>query len=108
MRVVDDQTGSPTYATDLAGALLDLLALGATGTIHAVNEGNVTWCGLARETVARLGAEVEVTPITSAEAGRPALRPGFSVLDTARLARLLGHGLPPWQDALARYLAASR
>ena len=108
LRVVDDQTGSPTYATDLAGALLDLVALGATGTVHAVNEGRVTWCGLARAIVAGLGTDVEVVPITTAEAARPAPRPAFSVLDTGRLHALLGHRLPDWRDALARYLAAVR
>jgi len=108
LRVVDDQVGSPTYAADLAGALLDLVALGATGTVHAVNEGRVTWCGFARAIVAGLGTDVEVVPITTAEAARPAPRPAFSVLDADRLAALLGRRLPDWHDALARYLAAGR
>jgi dTDP-4-dehydrorhamnose reductase len=105
LRVVDDQTGSPTYAADLAGALLDLIALGVSGTVHAVNGGQATWCDLARAIVGRLGANVEVVPITTAEAARPAPRPAFSVLDAGKLAALLGRRLPDWRDALARYLA---
>jgi len=104
LRVVDDQTGSPTYAADLADALLDLLALGATGTVHVVNEGSVSWCGFAREIVASLGVEVEVVPIATDEATRPAVRPRYSVLDCGRLATLIDRRLPVWTDALSRYL----
>jgi dTDP-4-dehydrorhamnose reductase len=108
LRVVDDQTGSPTYAADLAEAVLDLLARGATGTVHAVNEGRATWCGFARAIVASLGANAEIVPITTADAARAAPRPAFSVLDTDRLAAVLGRRLPDWRDALTRCLAANR
>jgi dTDP-4-dehydrorhamnose reductase len=108
LRVVDDQTGCPTYAADLADALLRLLSRGATGRLHVVNSGVTTWCGLAREIVARLDPAVAVLPITAAEMPRPARRPRRSVLDTARLEALLGAPLPPWQDALARYLRDRR
>jgi dTDP-4-dehydrorhamnose reductase len=104
LRVVADQTGCPTYAEDLAVALLDLLAVGATGTVHVVNDGSTSWLGFAQEIARQLGASVEIEPITTAESGRPAARPQWSVLDTAWLRSLVGHGLPPWQDALARYL----
>jgi dTDP-4-dehydrorhamnose reductase len=106
LRVVDDQTGCPTYAEDLAVALVRLAGLGATGTVHAVNSGTATWYDFAREIVARLGAGVVVSPVPTAEVPRPAPRPRSSVLDTGRLVELLGVPLPPWQDALARYLAA--
>lgn len=105
--VVDDQRGCPTYAGDLAEAMMGLVARGTTGVVHAVNEGDTTWCGFAREIVRQLGVAVEVRPITSQQAGRRALRPSFSVLDTSRLRALLGHGLPPWRAALARYLRAT-
>jgi dTDP-4-dehydrorhamnose reductase len=104
LRVVDDQTGSPTYATDLADALIDLLAVGATGTVHVVNEGSVSWCGFARAIVAGLGARVGVVPIATDEAARPAFRPRYSVLDCGRLATLIDRRLPVWTDALSRYL----
>jgi len=48
---------------------------------------------------------VEVVPISTADAARQAPRPAVSVLDTSELRRILGSELPPWQDALRRYLA---
>lgn len=104
LRVVDDQVGSPTYCDDLAVAILDLVGVGATGTVHAVNDGATSWHGFASEIVRLLAADVEVVPVTSAEFPRPAARPAYSVLDTGRLASLTGRRLPPWRDALARYL----
>lgn len=104
LSVVADQAGSPTYAVDLAAAVLGLLAKGARGTVHAVNDGATTWHGFAAEIVRRLGVDAVIHPISSAELGRPAPRPANSVLDTARLRALLGHPLPAWQDALGRYL----
>jgi len=104
LRVVADQTGCPTSACDLAEAILDLTGAGARGIVHAVNEGMTTWHGFAVEIIRRLGYHTPVVPITTAEAGRPAPRPAWSVLDTARLEALIGRRLPPWEDALERYL----
>ena len=106
LRVVSDQVGCPTYAEDLAGAILGLLDAGALGTVHAVNAGSTTWFEFAREIVRRLGSSARVLPISTAEARRPAPRPMHSVLDTSRLVAILGRPLPPWQDALARYLGS--
>jgi len=106
LRVVADQVGCPTYAEDLAGAILGLLDAGALGTVHAVNSGSTTWFEFAREIVRRLGSGARVLPISTAEARRPAPRPMHSVLDTSRLREILGADLPSWQDALERYLAA--
>jgi len=104
LRVVADQFGSPTFCDDLATAILDLAAVGATGTVHAVNSGITTWHGFATEIARRLGARIEVVPVTTDEFPRPARRPAYSGLDTARLEKLIGHRLPSWQDALKRYL----
>jgi dTDP-4-dehydrorhamnose reductase len=108
LRVVNDQRGCPTYTVDLADALLRLLASGTMGVIHAVNAGSATWFEFALEVVRRLGSEVEVVPISTAEADRQAPRPAVSVLDTSELRRILGSELPPWQDALGRYLHEAR
>ena len=105
LRVVDDQAGCPTYAADLAVALLGLLERSAAGCVHAVNAGATTWFGFAREIVAQLGADAAVVPISTAEMPRPAPRPRSAILDTTRLIALLGSPLPPWQDALGRYLS---
>jgi len=107
LRVVNDQRGCPTFADDLAGAVLRLLDAGTLGVVHAVNAGDASWCEFAAEIVRQLGAAAEVVPISTAEAARPAPRPAFSVLDTSYLRRIAGSDLPPWQDALARHLGAS-
>lgn len=108
LRVVNDQVGSPSYATDVAEAMVRLAAARASGIVHVVNQGAVSWFEVALEIVRQLAASVVVVPITSAESGRAARRPANSVLDTTRLRRWLGGPLPPWQDALARYLARER
>lgn len=104
LRVVADQRGCPTLSDDLAAAILDLIAAGATGTVHAVNAGETTWHGLASEIVRRLDAAIPVLPVTTAEYPLPAPRPAYSVLDTSRLERLIGRPMPRWEDALGRYL----
>jgi len=107
LRVVADQIGSPTFCGDLAVALIDLIGADASGTVHAVNDGATSWHGFATEIARALGADVEVVPVSTDEFPRPAPRPAYSVLDTGRLASLTGRRLPPWQDALARYLEES-
>ena len=105
LAVVADQRGSPTWTEDLAGALAALMGQNASGLCHATNDGACTWHELAREICAQVGANVEVTKLSSAQLARPARRPAFSVLDTSRLEQLLGRRLPHWRDALARYVA---
>ena len=106
LRVVADQTGSPTLTTDLAAALLDLLdARPEAGVYHAANTGRCSWYGFARRVLAAAGLEgVRVERITSEELDLPAARPAWSVLDCGRLAAVRGRALPEWEDAVARYL----
>lgn len=104
--VVADQTGRPTYAEDLAAALVRLVEAGARGPFHVANSGATTWAGFAREIVAQLGLSVPIVEIATEDAARPAPRPRYSVLDTAKFDALCGP-LPPWQEALARYLRAN-
>jgi len=103
--VVDDQTGSPTWSRDLAGAILALAALRRPGTYHVTNGGATTWCGFARTIAARAGLDPErVRPTTTAAIGRPAPRPAYSVL-SGRLWRAAGFApLQPWERALAAAL----
>ena len=104
LRVVADQRGCPTYAPDLASAILDLVNVGARGTVHAVNDGATTWHGFASAIVELMENPAAVRPVTTREFPRPARRPEFSVLDTTLLRSLIGRGLPGWRDALERYL----
>jgi dTDP-4-dehydrorhamnose reductase len=105
VRVVDDQTGSPTTTRDLAAAVRDLAVSGRYGTVHLVNEGTATWFDVAAAVFARIGRDVDLAPQPSSAISRPAPRPAWSVLDTTH-ARTMGVGpLPYWEDALDRLLA---
>lgn len=104
LAVVDDQRGCPTYTRDLSRAVLDLIATRAYGVYHVTNAGSTSWCGFAREILQAAGINVPVRPIKSEELRRPAPRPANSVLDPFPLQETLGYLLPPWPDALRRYL----
>jgi len=83
------------------------VACEASGVVHGTNSGATSWHGFAVEIARLLGSEIVVEPVTTAEFPRPAPRPAYSVLDGSRMQSLIGRALPSWQDALARYLAAS-
>ncbi|MFN8176617.1 MAG: dTDP-4-dehydrorhamnose reductase [bacterium] len=108
LRVVDDQRGAPTWAADLAGALLDLARAAherdACGIYHVTNGGTATWNGFARKIFALTGKDVIVEAVTSAEFPRPARRPASSVLADTRRAEAGLSPMPAWEDALARCL----
>lgn len=106
VRVVDDQTGSPTWARDLAEGLVAAASSPVRGVLHAVNGGATTWCGLARRVFELAGADPSrVLPSTTAEVPRPAPRPAWSVLDVSAWAAAGLPALPPWEVALRRCLA---
>lgn len=105
LRFVDDQHGCPTFTADLAQAVVRLALDRRPGTFHVTNQGETTWFGFARATLAAAGYDQQrVEPIaTSAlDPPRPAPRPANSRLDNAAL-RLSGAPmLPVWTDSLAR------
>lgn len=106
LRVVDDQTMSPTGAEDVARVMVRMLRDGCPpGLYHVVNAGSATWFEFAREIVRRAGVEAEVAPCATSEYPVRAARPAYSVLDNAKVSAAFG-ALPPWQDALDRYLRA--
>ncbi|MBI3115483.1 MAG: dTDP-4-dehydrorhamnose reductase [Candidatus Kerfeldbacteria bacterium] len=100
LKVVNDQTGSPTYTRDLADAVHRLVASAApVGIYHRTNDGAVTWYEFARTIFRLAGRRVDVQPCTTDEFPRPAKRPANAVLQTTKLPPLR-----PWRDALAAYL----
>jgi dTDP-4-dehydrorhamnose reductase len=103
LQVVRAPVSSPTYAADLAAALLDLLDAGATGLVHVANAGSCSRLELAREAVRASGIGVEVRERASPPDGVP--RPAYSVLDTGRLRRILGRPMRPWEEGLREYLS---
>ena len=111
LRVVSDQFGSPTSASDLAAALLTIVKKIATretfhwGTYHYCGKGITTWHGLA-EKIIQLARSYgirqikQVIPITTAEWPTPTTRPPYSVLDCSRLKSQFGIEPQPWQESL--------
>jgi dTDP-4-dehydrorhamnose reductase len=103
--VVNDQRGSPTYAVDLARAIIQLCRKNAQGIVHVTDAGDCTWFEFAKEIVSSAGLATIVRPVSSQQMARPAPRPGYSVLSPTSL-RALGITMPSWRDALSRYLEA--
>lgn len=103
LRVVNDQTTCPTYAPDLARVILSLADSPAGGLLHVTNAGACTWYQFAQAILELAGLDVPLTPTVSEPLPDRARRPAYSVLSGARLAAL-GITMPPWRDALARYL----
>ena len=106
LRVVCDQIGTPTYTLDLARLLVDMIETDKYGYYHATNEGGyISWADFAAEIFRQAGMKTVVTPVTTEEYGlSKAARPKNSRLDKRKLAENGFEPLPPWQDALARYL----
>ena len=103
LKVVADQIGSPTYTRDLARAIRELVRLDAHGILNITNSGTCTWFEFAKETLERAGRSTSLSPITSAEAGRRARRPAYSVLSAKALASY-ALTMRSWQKALEAYL----
>lgn len=104
LKIVADQRCTPTSTTDLAAALVRLVATDQWGVYHATNSGDCSWFEFATEIFRLANLPVHAIPITAAEFGAKARRPDDSVLDGSKLQNLLGSPLPDWRDALNRYL----
>jgi dTDP-4-dehydrorhamnose reductase len=110
LRVVADQLGSPTWADDLADALIVLAPKAAAGGVyHFVNDGVTSWHAFATEIIEEgrrhrpLACE-RIDAITTAEYPTPAKRPRYSVLDTSKI-RALGIVPPPWRAGLVEVVS---
>jgi dTDP-4-dehydrorhamnose reductase len=103
LEIVADQRGCPTYADDLAGALQQLATSNLRGICHVTNTGDCSWYEFAQAIVRRTSGKASVRPITTAQAGRPAKRPSYSVLSHDRFASQYA-ALPDWEDALSRFM----
>jgi len=112
LRVVDDQFGSPTFAGDLAGAILKLVVDlrnarwpgEGFGTFHCTGQGITTWCGLAHTIFKNTRLRPAIEAIKTADYPTPAQRPPYSVLDCTKIARVHGIVLRPWETALSDML----
>lgn len=116
LRVVDDQRGCPTSATDIAHTLLTIAGRliedgnAPSGTYHFVNAGEASWCEFAREIFVQAETHGRKPPrveaITTADYPTPARRPANSRLDTHKLARDFGVTARPWRTAAAEVVDA--
>ncbi|MCS7222310.1 MAG: dTDP-4-dehydrorhamnose reductase [Anaerolineae bacterium] len=107
LRVVDDEIGNPTYAPDLAQAIIRLIHTGRFGIYHLTNEGACSRYEWACEILRLSGRKhVPITPIPSREWSRLARPPLRAVLANTAAAAL-GIRLRPWREALADYFAVS-
>ena len=104
--VVSDQIGSPTYAHDLAAALIELGQSSVTsGILHYANAGTGSWFDLAQEVFRAAGLDPErVRPVSSTEFVRPAERPAWSVLSTAAWTDAELRAPRDWREAVREYV----
>ncbi len=107
VEVVDDQVGSPTYAADLVGALLQVADGHVHASlVHAANQGEVSRFGQARAVFEGVGADpARVVPVSSAHSPRPAPRPPYSALSGHQSEQAGLSPLRPWRDALTEALS---
>ena len=102
LRVIWDQVGTPTYAIDLAGVVLDIIEGGSTayGLYHYSNEGLTSWYDFATAIFELSVISVKTTPIRTSEYPTKATRPLFSVMDKTKIKTALGVAIPHWRESL--------
>lgn len=102
LRVVNDQTGSPTYAGDLAHLIMKIIRgfSWIPGLYHYCNEGRTTWYDFAQAIKSISGADCQVLPVTSDEYPSSARRPAFSLLDTTKIKAIYNVQIPLWEKSL--------
>ncbi len=105
LKVVFDQVGTPTYAYDLAKAIVDIVSArkyeGNTGIYHYSNEGVCSWYDFTKMIAAYCGhTECDIQPCHSDEFPSPVRRPSYSVLDKTKIKETFGVAVPYWTDSL--------
>lgn len=106
IRVVNDQIGAPTYAPDLAKAILDIVSgvNWVPGIYHFSNSGRISWYDFAVAIQKITQADCRVEPISTTDYPTPARRPSFSLLNTEKIRSVYGIVPRPWEEALRECL----
>lgn len=106
--VVNDQVGSPTYAADLAEAILQIISSGkwVPGIYHFSNEGIISWYDFALAIKEKTNSNCTIHPISTSQYPTPAKRPAWSVLDKSKIQTVFGISLKNWKDSLSVCLTA--
>jgi dTDP-4-dehydrorhamnose reductase len=99
--VVNDQVGSPTYAADLAEAIMQVIQQGIQpGIYHFSNGGTISWYDFAQEIKTASGKTCTVNAIPSSQFPTPATRPSYSVMDTSKISTTYNLPIQPWKESL--------
>lgn len=107
LNVVTDQIGTPTWAADLAAAIVKVagaLKPGTRAIYHYSNAGACSWYDFAHSIMELSGLKCKVNPINTAQYPTPATRPHYSVLDKGDIVRDFGVSVPHWRDSLKKAL----
>jgi dTDP-4-dehydrorhamnose reductase len=104
IRVVHDQVLTPTSTRDVARMVRSLIETGHYGLYHLTNAGACSWHEFAAAIFEYAGLRADLTPVSSAEFPLKAKRPAYSVLDNQRLRAVGFPDMPPWREALERYI----
>lgn len=106
INVVSDQLGTPTFAEDLARAIVKIMDNESRGEnegiYHYSNDGICSWYDFATEIVKQSGLKCQVKPVTTAEYPTKTRRPAYSVLDKTKIKKVFEVEVPAWQEALQR------
>jgi dTDP-4-dehydrorhamnose reductase len=106
LKVVADQIGSPTWAADLAEAIVKLISINApSGIYHFTNEGICSWFDFAKAIIELSEINCEVSPTDTAGYPLPAPRPFYSVLDKTKYVNVSGQTVPYWRESLKKCIA---
>jgi dTDP-4-dehydrorhamnose reductase len=111
LRVVYDQTGSPTYARDLAGAIIKIIPQFKHGTreiYHYSNEGIASWYDFAKSICEFAQVNTPVLPVETADYPTAARRPAYSVLSKKKIKSDFNLRIPYWRDSLKECLSLMR
>lgn len=105
LRIVSDQVGCPTYAADLAKAIMLMITTLSTGTnlsgiYNYSNSGLTTWFQFAQLIRTTIGSDCTLIPTTTEAYPTPALRPAYSVLDTTKIKKDVNPDIPFWKNSV--------
>ncbi|WP_164123437.1 dTDP-4-dehydrorhamnose reductase [Sphingobacterium sp. xlx-130] len=106
--VINDQIGSPTYAKDLALAIVDIIEGDdwVGGLYHYSNEGEISWYDFATAIKEIKGLDCKINPIPTTQYPTPAKRPKYSLLDKSKIKRTFKVEVPNWRESLQKMLMA--
>ncbi len=106
LSIVNDQVGAPTYAADLAGAIMDIIERDywKAGLYHYSNGGKISWYDFAVAIKELTGSSCQITPVSTSQYPTPAKRPSFSLLNTTKIKNTFSISVPDWRVSLEKCL----